>query len=149
MLRSYYGIRHGSVTNDDENISRERAAESARAQDRMENKLDAGNTRNRGETLDSKSKDSAAAPLPTIELTTHPQIPGWEHQVPINRPAHHSRYGESHIEIILGSSLGVHPQPLNTHTIEVTRSVDSAYVYMYCMHAVPIPSKHTPWVGSR
>ena len=53
MLTSYYGNRHGSVKNDDENVSRTRAVESARPRDRMQNELDTGIIGNRGGRLDS------------------------------------------------------------------------------------------------
>ena len=52
MLTSYYGNRHGTVENDDVYVNRERTAESARAHDRLQNEVDAANTRTRGWTLD-------------------------------------------------------------------------------------------------
>ena len=83
-------------------------------------------------------EDNSAAPLLTTKSTTHPSIPGWVRQVPINRPAHHIGDGKSQIETILRSSLGVHHQPMNTRTIQVARRVTPFLGYVYSMHAVAI-----------
>ena len=144
MLTFYYGNRHGSVANDVEYANRERAAENARARDRMQKELDAWNTLKKGETLDLGREDSSASPLPTTESTTHPRIPGCEHQVPINRPPRYSDDGESQREIILRSRLGVHQQPLNTHTIQVARKVTPFLDNVNSMHTVPIRDAQEP-----
>ena len=51
--------------------------------------------------------------------------------------------------MMLRSSLGVHHQPLNTSSIQVSKRVTLFLDYVYGMHAVPIYDAQEPWVGSQ
>ena len=74
MLLSYYGDRQGRVVHDNEHGNDKCAVERALTRDRTQYELENGNTRNRGETLDSGRDDSSAAPPPTTESITQSRI---------------------------------------------------------------------------